>query len=70
MKAQYNREDDVLMLFLSEGNIDHAEEADGIIVHFSTDDRPVLLEILDANDLLSHLTRITAHAQSGQAIAV
>jgi len=45
MKAQYNREDDVLLLYLSEGKIDHAEEADGVIVHFSADGRPLLLEL-------------------------
>ncbi|MEW6247051.1 MAG: DUF2283 domain-containing protein [Nitrospirota bacterium] len=41
MKVQYNRENDVLTIHLSEGTIDHAEETDGVIVHFSPDDRPV-----------------------------
>ena len=70
MKAQYNREDDVLLLYVGEGKIDHAEESDGVIVHFSTEDRPVLLEVLDASDLLSRLTRMTARAQSGQPMPV
>ena len=39
MKAQYNRDDDVLILEMSDAAIDHAEESDGIIVHFSQDGR-------------------------------
>ena len=70
MKAQYNREDDVLLLYVGKGDIDHAEESDGVIVHFSSDDRPVLLEVLDASELLSRLTRMTARAQSGQPMPV
>jgi hypothetical protein len=50
---------------LSEGTIDHAGETEGVIVHFSTDDRPVLLEVLDASEFLSRLTKITATAQPG-----
>ncbi|HWF62670.1 MAG TPA: DUF2283 domain-containing protein [Nitrospira sp.] len=50
MKVQYNRGDDVLTIHLSDGMIDHAEETDGIIVHFSPDDHPVLLEVLEASD--------------------
>ena len=70
MKAQYNREDDVLLLYLAEDRIDHAEEADGVIVHFSAEDRPVLLEVLDASDLLSRLTKMIAQAKSGQSVPV
>jgi uncharacterized protein YuzE len=70
MKAQYNREDDVLMIYLGEGAIEHAEETDGIIVHFTAKNQPVLIEILDASEFLSRLIRLTAHAESGQAISV
>jgi hypothetical protein len=70
MKAQYNREDDVLMLHLSEGEIDHAEESDQVIIHFSTDDHPVLLEVLDASDLLARLTKITATAEPGRMVPI
>jgi hypothetical protein len=52
-------------MHLSEGPIDHAEETEGVIVHFSTDTRPVLLEVLDASEFLSRLTKITATAQPG-----
>jgi len=70
MKVQYNREDDVLLIHLSEGKIDHAEEVDGLIVHFSPEDRPVLLEVLDASDFLARLAKITATATSGQTVSV
>lgn len=68
MKVQYNREDDVLTIHLSEGAIDHAEETEGVIVHFSPDDRPVLLEVLDASEFLSRLTKITATAEAGKVV--
>jgi hypothetical protein len=68
MQAVYNREDDVLLLELAEGTIDHAEDADGIIVHFSTEDRPLLIEVLDASDLLARLGKLTATARSGEAM--
>lgn len=68
MKVQYNRENDVLTIHLSEGTIDHAEETDGVIVHFSPDDHPVLLEVLDASEFLARLTKITATAQPGKVV--
>ncbi len=68
MKAQYNREDGVLTSHLSDGVIDHAEETDGVIVHFFPDDQPVLLEVLEAGDFLSRLTNITAAAEPGRVL--
>ena len=65
MKAQYNRENDVLMLHLGEGVIDHAEDAEGLIIHFSAEDRPLLVEILEASDFLARLTKMTATAAPG-----
>jgi uncharacterized protein YuzE len=70
MKVQYNREDDVLMIRLSKGKIDHAEEVDGLIVHFSNEDRPLVLEILDASDFLARLAKITAKVRPGESVAV
>lgn len=70
MKVQYNREDDVLMIHLSEDKIDHAEQTDGVIVHFSPEDRPVLLEVLDASDFLARLTKIIATVQADQLVSI
>jgi hypothetical protein len=68
MKVQYNPEDDVLAIHLSEGMIDHAEETEGIIVQFLPDDCPALLEVLEANHFLSRLTKITATAEPGRVV--
>ena len=70
MKVQFNRQDDVLLLHLSEEGIDHAEESEGVIIHFSEEDRPVLLEVLDASDLLSSLTKVAATAPSGEVVSI
>lgn len=70
MQAMYNREDDVLTLELGDGNIDHAEEVDGVIIHFTPDDRPVLLEFLDASSLVARLARFTAIARTGELSAL
>lgn len=68
MNVQYHRADDVLTIHLSDGVIDHAEETDGMIVHFSPDDHPVLLEVLEASDFLSRLTNITATIEPGRMV--
>ena len=52
-KIRYSREADILTLKLSEKPIDHAEEVEEIIVHFSADNEPVLIEILDAKGFIS-----------------
>ena len=59
MKVWYNRKEDILTLAVSKGPMDHAEESGPIIAHFSTDDKLVLLEILEASDFLAHLTKAT-----------
>ncbi len=68
MKVKYNRKEDILILELSEATIDHAEEAGPIVAHFSTDDRLILLEILEASDFLSKLTKVTIRAEGERAV--
>lgn len=61
MKISYNREQDILMYEVSEESIDYAEEMDSMIVHFTKDGKPVLLEILDASEFLAQsLTEVSA----------
>jgi len=48
-KISYEREADVLSVELSDAPIDHAEEAGDVVVHFTKDNKPVLLEILEAS---------------------
>jgi len=60
MKIHYDREEDILTLEISdEGKIDHAEQVDSVIVHFTASGEPVLLEILDASEFLSNVIKAT-----------
>jgi uncharacterized protein YuzE len=54
MKISYDRESDILLIDQGEKGdiIDYAEEAGSIIIHFTKDGKPVLIEILDASELL------------------
>lgn len=58
MKVSYNRESDVLLIFVSEDKVDYAEEVGPIIVHFTKEGKPVLLEILDASEVIAEITKI------------
>jgi len=49
MKVKYDREEDILVYEISDEKIDYAEEMGPVIVHFTKDSKPVMLEILDAN---------------------
>lgn len=52
MKFRYDKEDDVLMIWFSSARVDYAEQTGNIIVHFSKNNKPVLMEILDATSFL------------------
>lgn len=64
MKIKYDRDEDILTVETAPGNIDHAEEMGPMIVHFTKEGKPVVLEILDASEFLSLATKssITAKA--------
>lgn len=51
-KIKYSKDVDVLLIEFSDKKIDHAEEKGQVIIHFSEDDEPVLLEILDAKEFV------------------
>jgi uncharacterized protein YuzE len=59
MEVRYDREDDVLMIKVSDEPIDYAEQAGSIIVHFAKEGKPVLLEILEAIEFLTEMTKAT-----------
>jgi len=59
MKVRYSKEEDILLVEVSDESIDYAEEVGSIIVHFTKEEKPVLLEILDASEFLSEATKIT-----------
>ena len=57
MNIRYDREEDILTCEVSPDKIDYAEELDSIIVHFTKQGKPVLLEILDASNFIAETTR-------------
>ncbi len=59
MKISYNREQDILIYEISDESIDYALEVGPIIVHFTKEGKPVLLEILDASEFIAETTKIT-----------
>jgi len=63
MKVSYNRADDVLLLEVSDEGIEYAEEVGPLIIHFTKEGKPVLVEILDASEVLAELTRVSVKAR-------
>ena len=55
---------DVLLVEVSKRSIDHAEELGPLIVHFSKDDKPVALEILDASRFVTQATATSLSAKT------
>ncbi|MFY9484665.1 MAG: DUF2283 domain-containing protein [Patescibacteria group bacterium] len=51
-KIRYESQADVLSYELTKEPIDHAEEIGNFIVHFTEDNSPVLVEILNAREFL------------------
>ena len=70
MRMAYDREKDILLIEISRKPVDHAEELGPLIVHFSRQNRPVLLEVLDASDFLSAATKVTARAKTEQLVSL
>ena len=50
-KIKYNSEVDILLIELNDLPIDYAEEYNEVIIHYSSDGHPVLLEVLEAKKL-------------------
>lgn len=71
-KIYYEPEDDVLNIWLSKKPYDHAEDEDGVIIHYTKDKEPVYVEILEASRFLSKNTsfykKIIKSSQSSVAI--
>lgn len=66
MRAKYDRDADILTVEASPEPIAYAEELGGLIVHFSVDGRPVLLEILDASDFLAQVAKAALTGKEGE----
>ena len=68
MRIGYDRRKDILLVEVSRKPVDHAEEIGPLIVHFSKQNQPVLIEVLDASDFLSAATKVTARAKIEQLV--
>ena len=51
-KIKYSKDVDILLIELSDKPIDYTEEEGRIIIHFSKDGEPVLIEISDAKEFV------------------
>ena len=66
MRVKYSRDVDILLVWLSDESFDYAEETNGVITHFNSDGKPVLLEILGAKQvLLSSFTSLIKDEEVG-----
>ena len=70
MKISYNRKQDIILLEAAKGKIDYAEEIGPVIVHFSKTNKPILLEILDASEFLSAVTKIGMTSEKEELVKV
>lgn len=62
MKIEYYDEDDILVVKLSNKPYDYAEMEENFIVHFTKDDKPVRIEILDASKFLKEQSKALPQA--------
>lgn len=56
-KFRYDKEDDILMVWFSKEPVDYAEQEKDLIIHFSKENKPVLMEILEASKFLKETTK-------------
>lgn len=57
MSAKYHKEDDLLVIKLSDRPFKAAEKIGSFIVHYDEKRKPVLIEILNASKLLKETSR-------------
>lgn len=57
MRIEYNKEDDILVVHLSNQAYDYAEMQGDFIVHFSKQKKPVMIEVLNASDFFKQESR-------------
>ncbi|MCL6446670.1 MAG: DUF2283 domain-containing protein [Armatimonadetes bacterium] len=57
MKVKYDKQVDILLIELSDKKIDYAEETGSMIIHFTKEGEPVLVEILEASEFLAEVIK-------------
>lgn len=58
IKTRYDKEEDILMIFLGKGKIDDAQQTGNVIAHLSKKGELLLLEILDASKFLKEASAV------------
>jgi len=69
-KISYEPEADVLSWEISNKDIDSAKEIGNVVVHFSKNNIPVLIEILQASEFLKTAKKLVAKKERITSIAV
>ena len=57
MEMHRDLEADVISWELSKASIDHAKRSGNVIVHFSEEGKPVLIEVLEANKFVGKMAK-------------
>jgi uncharacterized protein YuzE len=70
MRASYDRSADALLIHVGRGKVDHAEETDPFVIHFTKRGKPLLIKILDASEVLSNLTKVTMRSKKAVPIQI
>ncbi len=60
-KIKYSKDVDALLIEISDKPITHAEDEGQIIIHFSKENEPVLIEILDASEFIIKAFQSVVH---------
>ncbi|MFH1051148.1 MAG: DUF2283 domain-containing protein [bacterium] len=47
-KIKYDKDVDILLIELNDSPVDYAEESGDMIIHYSKEGTPVILEVMDA----------------------
>lgn len=63
-KISYEPEADVLMWEISDSSIDHAKEIGNFVVHFTKNNVPVLIEILEASKFMAKTKNVVEKGNS------
>lgn len=63
-KISYEPEADVLMWEISDSSIDYAKEIGNFVVHFTKNNVPVLIEILEASKFLAKTKNVVEKGNS------
>ena len=59
MKTHFDPESNIMMFTVGGGQITHAKEKNGIIIHMTVASVPVLIEILDASNFITTFSKLT-----------